>query len=134
YRDITQRQRVPGTDFRSLAGDEHVADGDARRGQDVALLAVGVVEERDPGVAVRVVFDLRHLCRDPVLLPPEVDEPVALLVPSPAMTGGAAPVHIAASGRRLGGGERPFRTVPGDLGEVRDRLEPASGARRLAFA
>src|SRR3989304_775158 len=41
--------------------------------QDVALLAVGVVQQRDARAPIRVVLDVRHPGRDPVLVPAEVD-------------------------------------------------------------
>ena len=51
------------------------------RREDVALLAVGVVQQRDPRGAVRVVLDVRDLGRHAVLVvPTEVDHPVGALV------------------------------------------------------
>src|SRR4030042_1143140 len=54
------------------------AEPDGR--QDVTLLAVLVVKQRDARRAVRVVLDRRHLRGNPDLLAPEVDLPVAALV------------------------------------------------------
>src|SRR4051794_14924250 len=66
-RDVAEGQGVPRPDLRALAALQAVADLHAGRGEDVALLAVDVVEQGDAGVAVRVVLDGRHLGGDAVL-------------------------------------------------------------------
>src|SRR5437763_319359 len=134
HRDVPQRQGVAGTDLGSLAALEQVPDLDAGGRQDVALLAVEIVQQGDAGVAVGVVLDRRHLGRHPVLVPLEVDDPVALLVPTAAVAGRLASVGVASAGAGFGHHEGPLGTVACDLGEVRDGLEPAAGAGRLAFA
>jgi hypothetical protein len=60
-RNVLQRQAVARQDVDVVAGDDRVADLHAERLQDVALLAVGVGEQRDARRAVRVVLDRRHL-------------------------------------------------------------------------
>src|SRR5437763_257667 len=82
--DVAQRQRVARPDLGTLATLEQVADLHAARGDDVALLAVEVVEQRDARVAVRVVLDRRDLGGHAVLVAPEVHEAVLLLVPAAA--------------------------------------------------
>src|SRR5207302_3124187 len=74
------------------------------------------------------------LGRDPVLVPPEVDDPVLLLVAPADVAGGEPAVDVAAPGRRLGLEERLLRLVGRDLGEVGDGLEPAPRAGWLALA
>ena len=49
-RDVAQRQAVAGLDVGALAGLDAVALLQVVRGQDVALLAVGVVQQRDAAV------------------------------------------------------------------------------------
>src|SRR5260370_481609 len=53
--------------------------------QDVALLAVSVVQERQTGRAVRVVFNRRDLRRNALFLTAEIDGAVMLLVAAAAM-------------------------------------------------
>src|SRR5690606_1697917 len=132
--DVAHRHGVARTDLRALAVLERVADLHAIRGEDVALLAVEVVQQGDATGAVRVVLDGGDLGGHAVLVPLEVDDAVLLLVATAAVTGGLAPVAVAATGARLGGDERLLRLGRGDLGEVRDRLEPAAGAGRLLLA
>ena len=66
----------PGLDRRALL--------QALRRDDVALLAVGVVQQRDPRGAVGVVLDVRDLGRHAVLVvATEVDDAVGALVTAP---------------------------------------------------
>ena len=67
--------------------DDFCAHPKALRGEDVALLAVRVVEQRDAGRPIRVVLDAR-LRGNPVLAALEVDPPVAALGASAAMARG----------------------------------------------
>src|SRR5271166_2433200 len=48
-RDVAQRERVPRADLRALPRLEAIADLDLGRRQDVALLAVDIVEQCDAG-------------------------------------------------------------------------------------
>src|SRR5207249_1257748 len=129
-RDVRQRQAVARLDVRLRAGLDLVADAEPDRRQDVALLPVRVVEERDPGRAVRIVLDGRHPGRHALLLALEVHEPVeALVPPAPVPDGHPAEVVPAArlAQRR---GERGLRRLLGDLVEIGTRLEAATGRRR----
>src|SRR3954447_24572732 len=67
-RDVAQRQRVAGLDVGVGAGLDGVALLQAARRDDVALLAVGVVQQRDARGAVGVVLDVRDRGRHPVLV------------------------------------------------------------------
>jgi hypothetical protein len=109
-RDVAQRQRVARLDVGTRARLDRVADPQAGRGDDVGLLAVGVVQQRDPGGPVRVVLDRGDLGRDAVLDAPEVDDPVALLVPAALVPGGDAPVRVAAA--LLGAGREQLLLGP----------------------
>ena len=58
----------------------------AQRSQDVALLAVQVVQQRDEGRTVGVVLDTGHLGRHFQLVALEVNQPVLLLFTAALMT------------------------------------------------
>jgi hypothetical protein len=91
----------------------------ALRRQDVALLAVHVVEQRDARGAVRVVLDVRDLGRHAVLVvPPEVDQPVGALVPAALVPDGDPPVNVPAALAVQRADQRLLWLTPGDLGEV----------------
>ena len=104
--DVAQRQRVAGADLGALARLQLVADLQVLRGEDVALLAVEVVQQRDAAGAVGVVLDGRDLGGDAVLVPLEVDDAVLLLVAATAVAGGLAAVVVAATGAALLGEQR----------------------------
>jgi hypothetical protein len=104
------------------------------RCQDVALLAVEVVQQGDAAVAVGVVLDRGHLGRHAVLVAAEVDDPVAPLVAAATVPGGLAAVVVAATRAGLLGQQVALGCVLGDLVEVRRGLEPTTGAGRLALA
>src|SRR5439155_26171892 len=92
------------------------------------------VQQRDAGVAVRVVLDCGDLRRHTVLPALEVDLPVLLLVPTAAVARRHPPVHVATRRPLLRLRERLLGLRLADLGEVGDGLEPAARAGRLAFA
>src|SRR3546814_17268339 len=84
-------------DVRALAGDDGVADRQALRRQDVALLAVRVLDERDEGAAVGIVFQPRDLGRHVELAPLDVDAAVeSLVAAAPAPRRDAAEIVSAA--------------------------------------
>src|SRR3989442_13635744 len=121
---------MPGPDVRARTGDDRVAAREALRGQDVALLAVGVVQQRDAGGPVRVVLDRRPLGRNAELLAPEVDPPIAALMPAalPPVGDMALVVAPARAVQRLEQGL--LRLALRDLGEVGDRAEPRARRHR----
>src|SRR5439155_24417200 len=86
-RDVLRRQGVTGADVGGGAGLDRRSDAEPGRREDVALRAVRVVQQRDPGRPVRVVLDRGHLRGDTVLLPLEVDHAVAALVAAALMAG-----------------------------------------------
>ena len=113
---------------------DRVADLQVLRGEDVALLAIEVVQQRDATGAVRVVLDRRDLGRNAVLVPLEVDDAVLLLVTAAAVARRLAAVVVAAAGAVLGRQQRLLGRRRRDLGEIRDGLEPTAGAGGFAFA
>jgi hypothetical protein len=105
------------------------------RREDVPLLAVGVVQQRDPRTPVGVVLDVRDLGRHTVLVvPPEVDQPVRALVTATLVPGGDLAVHVPAAPPVQRADQRLLRRRPGDLGEVGDARATTPGRRRLVLA
>ena len=97
-RDVAQRQVVAGLDVGVGARLHHVALRESLRRDDVALLAVQEVQQRDVRGAVRVVLDVRDLGVDAVLVvATEVDHPVGALVAATLVPGGDAAVRVAAA-------------------------------------
>src|SRR5699024_9610 len=104
-------------------------------GDDIALLAVGVMQQGDTRRAIGVVLDLSDARRHTVLvIATEVDLPVGPLVPAALMTGGDAALIIAAAILRQWPGERLLRRRARDLGEVRHAGAATTARRGLLFA
>src|SRR5262249_21910001 len=103
--------------------------------EDVALLAVGVMEERDAGAPVRIVLDRRHHRRHADLVALEVDDAVAALVAAAAEARGDAAVDVAAAGVRVLLDERLLGVVLllGDRPEVLRRHAAPAGGRGLVL-
>ncbi len=116
------------------AGHDHGADLESRRGQDVGLLAVHVVEQRDVGGPVGVVLDRGDLRRDAVLAALEVDAAVEALGAAAAMARGLAAVGVAAAGLLQTLDERALGLGLRDLREVGVRREATTGAGGLGLA
>src|ERR1700730_9037651 len=83
--------------------------------QDVALLAVGVMQERQTRRAVRVIFNCRNLRRNAFLLTAEIDCAVLLLVTAAAMPDGDLTMRVASARALLRLDERFFRRLLGDF-------------------
>ena len=129
-RDVADRQRVARLDVRALAADHGVAGLQVDRRQDVALLAVSVVEQRDERGAVRIVLDAGNLGRDAVLVALEVDHAVTTLHAAALVARGDAAVVVTTGLLGQGLEKRLLGLGAGDLGEVGDRLPtPTSGGR-----
>src|SRR5829696_1201189 len=129
-----QRHRVADGDVLPDAGDDAHADAQPVRGQDVALDAVDVVQQRDVGRPVGVVLDRGDLRRHSVAGPLEVDPPVQALGAAATVAGGLTPVGVAAAGLGQALDEGPLRRGLGDLGVVGVGDEPAAGRGGLGLA
>src|SRR3546814_9661882 len=99
-RDGAQRHRVARLDVGALTGDDSVADRQALWRQDVALLAVLILDESDEGAAVRIVLQARNLGRHVELAALEVHHAVEALVTAATAARGHPAVIVAAA--RLG--------------------------------
>src|SRR5579875_3316760 len=129
--DAAERQVVARLDVGRGAGLHDVALREAVRREDVALLAVHEVQQRDARGAVRVVLDVRDAGVDAVLVgTAEVDEPVLPLVTAADVAGRDAALVVAAAGLRDRAEQALLGRRPGDLGEVgHGRATTARGGR-----
>ena len=102
---------------------------------DVALLAVGVVQQRDARGAVGVVLDVRDLGRHAVLVvATEVDDAVGALVTATLVPGGDPALVVAAALLGQRARQRLLRRGPGHLDEVGDRRATTARGSRLVLA
>src|SRR3989441_961260 len=127
-RDVAERQRVARQDVGLRPRHDRVAHFEAERRDDVALLAVTVVEQCEPGGAVGFILDPGHARRDAELLTPEVHRAEHALRPAAAVAHGDPPVRIVPARPPLGCEQALLRLLPGDfLG--RDVREVPAGRR-----
>src|SRR3954447_7957893 len=134
-RDVAKRQAVPRLDVGRGTVLDPVALLEPVRRDDVALLAVGVVQQRDPRGAVRVVLDVRDLGRHAVLVvATEVDHPVGALVATALVTGRDPARVVAAALAVQRTDQRLLRLRARDLDEVGDARAAAGRCGRLVLA
>ena len=134
-RDIAQRQIIAGTDVSAFSGLHPGPLGQTLRSENVSLLAVGVVQQRDPSSAVRVVLDLGDSGRDSVLvIAAEVHQAVGLLVTAANVASGDPALVVAATGLRLRRQQGLLRGGAGHLDEVSDARPATTRSGRLVFA
>ena len=95
--NLGKRHGVAGLDVGASAGHDGIANPEALGSQDVALLAVHVVEQSDAGRAVRIVLDRGNLGRHAVLVALEVDATILTLVAAALVTDGDVAMIVTAS-------------------------------------
>src|SRR4029453_3792757 len=132
--DVPQRQRVAGPPAGPPPRHQPVADPETVRRQDVALLAVRVVQEGDPRGAVRVVLDVRHLGRHPILVTSEIDHPVSALVAAPLVPRGHPALRVPAGAVAPLRDERALGLGARDLPEGGHGGAASPRRRRLVLA
>src|SRR5208282_3462523 len=99
--------------------------------QDVGLDAVGIVEQRDIGAAVGIVFERGDHRRYSVAVALEVDQAKTALVSAAAMTRGHAAAIIASAGALDRYQQALLGLLFSELGKVRDLHEALSGGARI---
>src|SRR4051794_6083297 len=129
--DRAKRQAVARLDVSAGPGLDGGPDAQPRRREDVALLAVGVVQEGDVRRAVGVVLDCGNARRHAVLAALEVDLAVAALGSAAAVARGLAPARVAAAALAEPLGQRLLGLRARDLAEVGVGGEAAAGAGGL---
>jgi hypothetical protein len=123
--DIGNRKAVARTNIRSRAGNYNVAVFEAERCDNIALLAVFVLNKGDIRAAVRVVLDADHRrgLVEPVAL--KINFTIFAFFAAAVMANGDAPVAVSA-GRLLERLQQGFfRSLFSNLGKVANGHMPA---------
>src|SRR6266576_47733 len=123
-RNVLELQRIARKNVRALAGGNRCAHFQSHGMEDVALLAIGVVQQRQIGAAVRVVFNGRHFRGHAELFAPEVHLAVGLLVAAAAVPDHNFALVVAPARTLLGLEQRLFRLLFGNVALVHDGDEP----------
>jgi len=121
---------VAGLDVGVSAAPHGVAHFQAVGSEDVAFLAVLLLQQRDVSRTVGVVLDGLNGGVHADLVPLEVDDTVFGAVSAAAMANGDAPVAVTAGFFLHGLQEALFGAAFGKAGEIRDRHLPSGRAGR----
>src|SRR5438045_2003503 len=105
-RHVAERHDIARLDVDIVAGDHAVAHGQTLRRQDIGLLAVLILDQRDEGGAVRIVFQPLDDSGYVDLVPLEVHHAVGLLVATAAEANRDTAVIVAAAVAVLALGQR----------------------------
>src|SRR6266436_3725483 len=117
-------QRIARKNVRALAGRYRRAHFQSHGMQDVALLAVSVMQQRQIRTAVWVVLDGRHFRGHAHIFAPEVHFTVSLLVAAAAVPDHDFALVVAAARTLLRLQQRLFRLLLGDVALFHDGDEP----------
>jgi hypothetical protein len=71
------------------------------RSQDISLLTIYVVQQRNPRRPVRIVFDGGHFCWHVIFIPAEIYQSVAAFVTTPAVTRSNVAMVVTTTGALL---------------------------------
>ncbi|PRD30554.1 UNVERIFIED_CONTAM: hypothetical protein NCL1_26162 [Trichonephila clavipes] len=110
-RHVAQRQHIAVPDRRGIARQDHITDLLVLQRDHVAALAIGVLQQRDVGSAVRIVLDALDGGRNAILVALEVDHAIQLLVAATDVTHGDAAIVVTTTGALLGLDQRGVRTT-----------------------
>src|ERR1035437_5480450 len=127
-RDVLEHERVARLDVGVLARLDFGADLEAVGSQDVGLDAVGIVEQRDIGGAIGIVFEREDDGGNTVAVALEIDQAKAALVSAAAMTRGHAAAIVASAGALERDQQTFLGLFFGELGEIRNLHEALAGS------
>ncbi len=84
--DVRERQAVARADFGLRSGKERITDLDPERSDNVAFLAVGIIQQGQARCPVGVIFNRRDPGRDVLLITLEIQNADIAPIPAAAMT------------------------------------------------
>ncbi|MCY1433711.1 hypothetical protein D9M71_497470 [compost metagenome] len=132
-RNVAQRQAVANLDRRMGTGYQLIASTHALRRDDVATLAVCVLQQGNVSSAVRVIFDTLNGGSNAILVATEIDQTIVLLVSTADVASGDAAVVVTTTSLALLLDQRSVRSALVQVGiDHLDHETTASGSR-LAF-
>src|SRR5690606_31558828 len=94
------------------------ANNQGSRSKNIALFAVGILQQSQTRCAVRIIFDRDDLCRHAIFVALEINNTVATLVTAANPTARYATAVIAATAFAKRRNQALFRLRPSDLGKA----------------
>src|SRR5512140_2673215 len=132
-RDVREGQAVARADFRCGARNQRVTNADVERRDDVALLAICIMQEGQARRAVRVILDRGDLGRNAKLLALEIDLADKTAIATAAMPDGHAAIGVASTMAAERNGQCALGGRLGDLFKGVARHPALTGSRGLIF-
>src|SRR5690606_16457429 len=120
------RQRIARLDGRFIAAHDRCSLLHALRREDVAALAIRVLDQREMGTAVRIVLEPLDNARDAVLVALEVHEAIPLLVSATLVPDRNATAVVTTTGLRLRRHQRTVRLALVQAGRLHRNGESAA--------
>src|SRR6266852_2778446 len=114
-RNVADLQGIARKNVRALASRNRRAHRKPHRVQDVALVAVRVMQQRNVSAAVRVVFDGRYRCRYAFFVAAEINHAILLLVLATTVPHHYFAAVVASAGALFRFQHFLFRRLLGDL-------------------
>src|SRR5699024_6529575 len=108
-RDRAKLHCVARLDWRLGAAQNLVSGAHVARRQNIASLAVDVLDQGDVRAAIGIVFDPLDDAANPVLVATKIDATIMMLVSATTMTRGHPAGVVAAAGAALGFQQRRVR-------------------------
>src|SRR5581483_344717 len=132
-RNVLDRKTVAGLNVGRRTRLDDVADLQAQGRQDVPLLAVAIMQQRDARRTVRIVFERSDLGRNGIFAALEVDDAIHLARSAALMAYGDVTVEVAAGMFLAYLDQRLLRLDLAQVREVHRGHEAFAGAGRLVF-
>src|SRR5439155_1404102 len=123
-RNVLELQRIAGKNVRAFAGGNRGADFQPDGMNDVALLAIGIVQQRQVRAAIRVVLDGRHFRGHADFVATEVHLAVLFLVPAAAVPDHHFTLVVAPARTLFRLEQRLLRLLLGDVTLFHDGDKP----------
>ena len=122
---MLELQRIAGKDVRTFAGGNRGANFEPYGMEDVALLAVGIVQQREVGAAIGIVLNGRHLGRHAQFIAAKIYLAILFLVAATAVPHHDFAVIVTAAGALFRLEQGLFRLLLGDMAFIDDGDKPS---------
>src|SRR4029077_5148701 len=118
--NVGERHRIAGLHVDLKAGDHLVSGRQTLRGDDVGLLTIRILNERDEARAVGIIFQPLDLARNIELTTLEIDDSIGLFVTAAAEAHGNPASIVASTLLGLANSQRLHRLALIELAAVDD--------------
>ncbi len=133
HRDIRNGKRVPRSNLGSCASHHRITNLEINRRHNVALLAIGIVQESEARCTVRVILDRRDFGGDITLIALEIDDADEAAMTAAAMTNGNPSIGVASTALAQWHEQGALRLGLGNFFKVMTGHPAGAGGYRFVF-